>query len=589
MLSVATSSHAVTQINISADKIEDSTATFEKPQLNIDLKRETLTLKSKIQPAGDSEWINANLHCQIPKKLRNQSFICDQALIKAKQLNLPFSLHVTPKQQGFAAKLALKSASFSDAKGLHAAEKLTGDLDVDLTWVNGKMQWQQTLNWTQGEVFWDPYYIKGGGHSLQSRGAMVGDKIELAQANVRLKDIGEFAFKGEMQADKAKGGYSIQALDSEWQDLDLATAYPVLFEPLLKHSMLNQAEIGGRASLKFSMQNQSLKTFHLKLKDANIDDKNRKFAFYNIQADIPWSYDDAQTVTIAYQSGQLLDVPLGATKAVMQVNRYSLTAPEVELPLLDGALRLKDISAARIGGFWHWHLGADILPIDMPLLSNALKWPTMQGTFFAQIPQVTYSGGTLSVNGDMLFKIFDGDIFVKNLVLQRPLSEAPVMKGDIEWHELDLGELTDTFKFGGIEGKIDGSIDNLRMDNWKMTQMDAKLYSSAGRHRKKISQRAVENISALGGAGAAAAIQRSFLRFFENFNYSKLGFSCLLKNDVCQMSGVESTDNGYIIVKGSGIPAINVRGFNRTVAWQELVSRVKRVADDNTKAIVEAE
>ncbi len=124
------------------------------------------------------------------------------------------------------------------------------------------------------------------------------------------------------------------------------------------------------------------------------------------------------------------------------------------------------------------------------------------------------------------------------------------------------------------------------MLNWKPVKMDAKVQSSAGKYTKKISQRAVENISSLGGAGAAAAVQRSVLRFFENFNYSTLGLSCKLRNDTCEMSGVESTQGGYVIVKGSGIPAITVLGYNKTVGWSELLGRIKRVTDGNTKAIV---
>ncbi|MGZ8262321.1 MAG: hypothetical protein ACXWTU_05085, partial [Methylotenera sp.] len=62
--------------------------------------------------------------------------------------------------------------------------------------------------------------------------------------------------------------------------------------------------------------------------------------------------------------------------------------------------------------------------------------------------------------------------------------------------------------------------------------------------------------------------------------------SCKLRNDVCQMGGIESTPQGYIIVKGSGIPAITVMGYNQTVGWSELLARIKRVTDVNSKAIV---
>jgi hypothetical protein len=110
--------------------------------------------------------------------------------------------------------------------------------------------------------------------------------------------------------------------------------------------------------------------------------------------------------------------------------------------------------------------------------------------------------------------------------------------------------------------------------------------SSPGNYAKKISQQAVQNISALGGAGAAAAIQRSFLQFFEQFGYDKLGLTCKLRNNICEMSGVESTPQGYVIVKGGGIPAITVMGYNRTVGWQELLERVSRITQENAAAPV---
>ena len=113
-----------------------------------------------------------------------------------------------------------------------------------------------------------------------------------------------------------------------------------------------------------------------------------------------------------------------------------------------------------------------------------------------------------------------------------------------------------------------------------------RVQSSPGDYPRKISQKAVENITALGGASAAAAIQRMFLRFFEQFDYEKLGWSCRLEKGVCRMGGVENTAQGYVIVKGSGVPALSVMGYNRDVNWEVLLERVKRVAQDNVRAVV---
>ena len=38
---------------------------------------------------------------------------------------------------------------------------------------------------------------------------------------------------------------------------------------------------------------------------------------------------------------------------------------------------------------------------------------------------------------------------------------------------------------------------------------------------------------------------------------------------------------GYVIVRGGGIPAISVMGYNRNVGWRELLDRLKRVTEGN--------
>ena len=75
------------------------------------------------------------------------------------------------------------------------------------------------------------------------------------------------------------------------------------------------------------------------------------------------------------------------------------------------------------------------------------------------------------------------------------------------------------------------------------------------------------------------ALQRGALRFFDEFNYSKLGLSCTLVNDVCRMEGVEPHGQGYYLVKGSGLPRIDVIGDARRIDWPSLVASLKQLPD----------
>jgi hypothetical protein len=52
------------------------------------------------------------------------------------------------------------------------------------------------------------------------------------------------------------------------------------------------------------------------------------------------------------------------------------------------------------------------------------------------------------------------------------------------------------------------------------------------------------------------------------------------------MAGAESTPQGYVIVKGSGIPSITVMGYNQSVSWDVLVQRVQRIIQGNVKPVI---
>ncbi|MGB7816577.1 MAG: hypothetical protein WBL28_09540 [Methylotenera sp.] len=579
---------ANTTVAVKAEHVQYQTIEARNTNIYLDYRRlnnqsqPTLIFDTDLKQNSDKAWAKAQIRCLLPKNFTKDIWNCSDGKFTAERVNLPFALDVTPQAKGFVANINLQSANFSDEAGLHAAEKLTGHLTVVAKQDGDTLRFNSALNWQSGEVFWQPLYFANGGHELQAAGSLKGDVLTLDRATLKLDKVGDLHFNGQI----GLKNYQVFQLNADLPNLNLAEAYPLLFKPFLGKTLLNNAELSGKAALNLTVLDSQVKAFKVNLKDVNIDDKNKKFAFYDVNADIPWSYDEATKINFSYNSGQLLNMPLGPTNIGAEVNRYSLVSPSIELPILDGAFKLSDISAARINDNWYWHLRAALTPVSMPDVSRAFKLPIMQGKASAKIPLVTYSGGILTTDGEMVLNVFDGTATVTQLTMINPLSAAPRLSADMNLRNLDLGELTRTFSFGAIEGKLDGDVQGLEMVNWKPVKMDASLYSSPGKYTKKISQRAVENISALGGAGAAAAIQRSFLRFFKQFNYEKMGLSCKLSNDVCEMSGIGSTPGGYVIVKGSGIPAITVLGYNETVSWTDLLGRIKRVIDGNTKAIV---
>lgn len=591
--------HAVSEVAISVGQLEHAiddakTIALKDIALKVQLNqpKPSVTLRAALKPtAADAqrkqgEWAQLDLSCNLPKRRSIEAVRCDNGRLKSARVDLPFDLEIKRlfhrHELDVDAALYLKGGSFSDEAGLHAAEKLSGAITLALKRQASGWQWQTSADWQTGEVYWQPFYVESGGHALQATGTLKDDVLAVKQAHLKINRVGEMDVDGAVRL----SDFKLLDLNANLPKLNLGAAYPLLFKPLLGNTAFNNATISGNAALQLKVKNTELQSFNLQLNAVDVVDINNKFAFYQLNANIPWSYDAANPVTLSYARGSLLNLPLGKTDINAVANRYSITAPNIRLPILDGALSLSNVSAARLHNEWFWHLSAELEPISMEDFSTQLKLPRMQGKASAKIPLVTYNGGILTTDGSVVLNVFDGTATVTKLTMRTPLGIAPKLNADIALRNLELGALTRTFSFGAIEGKLDGDIKGLELQNWKPVTFDARIQSSPGKYPKKISQRAVENISALGGGGATAAVQRSFLRFFEQFNYGKMGLSCRLRNDVCEMGGVESTAHGYIIVKGSGIPAITVMGYNQTVGWSELVARIERVIDGNSKAIV---
>ncbi|MEX0615769.1 MAG: hypothetical protein WD177_07665, partial [Methylophaga sp.] len=253
-----------------------------------------------------------------------------------------------------------------------------------------------------------------------------------------------------------------------------------------------------------------------------------------------------------------------------------------DLPLLDGGLQISSFNYQYAAAGSHWQFEGLLKPLSMPALTNALGWPEMDGKLSGVIPRVSYQNQQIDIDGALQVKVFDGTAIIKDLQLQSPFGSLPQLRANIEMQQIDLEQLTRTFDFGKISGRLDGNISGLRLSDWQPVQFDARFATSENNPgKRRISQRAVDNLSQIGG-GASGIMSRSFLRFFEDFSYDKLGIRCQLNNEVCHMSGIEEDEQGYYIVKGGGLPPwINVIGYTRRVDWPDLLARLQAVKNSD--------
>lgn len=481
------------------------------------------------------------------------------------------------------ADAVFKELAFTDASGLHAGEKIGGGVRCHASRRKGGWLWRGEVDWTSGEVFWQPLYFARGGHRFAGQGSLEADLLRVSQGSLQLAGVGEAQLSGAWDmAGRGLTDFNIKAAG-----LDVAGLYQVLLKPFLEKTAFAKLQAKGGADLAWRYRDGATTDFDLSLRAGEFVDEEQRFALYDVNARIPWSSVEERQAEISLRSGEVLHLALGETRVPLAMKGWQFSTPGFAIPLLDGRLNIDGFTAGRSDGAWQWRFSGGLAPVSMERFSEAFKLPRMHGTLAGIIPAVSYAGGNLKVDGALLFKVFDGTVVVKDLSLQEPFGRAPRLSATLDMRNLDLDLLTRAYSFGNMQGRIDVSVAGLELSNWRPVRFDAKVASSPGNYPKKISQSAVQSISSLGGAGAAAAIQRSFLSFFEQFGYERIGLSCALRNGVCLMDGVEPAPHGYVIVQGGGIPAISVIGYNRQVSWDELLERLKRVTQKNVKPVIQ--
>lgn len=479
-------------------------------------------------------------------------------------------------------RIALKDVDFSDAAGLRAGEKIAAVVDLKAQRAGSRWRFTTSLDWSDGEMLWQPIYLAKSHKQLRAAGTWGPDFIQIHDADIELSPIGRVTLSGRWKNDPG----TLTDLDMKGGGLDLEPLYGTLVKPLLDRPSFNAISASGKADVEIAIVNGQVQRAHFKLANATVTDSNNRFKIQHLRTNIPWVNAGAGEGVIAFGSATVGGVPIGAVNTKLQFKGESFSLPEVTLPMLDGAIKIKNVKVRREGKDWLGEFEGEVRPISLPKLTAALQWPTMAGSLEGVIPRVRFDGKSIFIDGALQFKVFDGIVVATNMQLSDALGAAPQLEGTVVMSNLDLDVLTRTFSFGKMQGRIDVALENMLLSNWKPVSFDGRVMSSDGKYPRKISQQAVQNISSLGGAGAAAAIQRSFLRIFEQFGYRKIGLTCKLRNTVCEMGGVADTPQGYVLVQGGGIPSITVMGYNRQVGWEELLARIKAATQSNVAPVV---
>lgn len=457
------------------------------------------------------------------------------------------------------------------AAGLNAA----GTLGIRL---GEHLQVRTDIEFAGGELLFDRFYAELPPRSLrlaliareQPEGRWRVDSVDLA-------DDGVFRLRGTVMIDPtAESPLQTADLDIKVGRADEVVARYA--DGLLGLAGLAGLRAEGALDARVQMDTRGVRAIEVDVHDLYVLDAGGRFSLEALSGSLSFGPDAAlQESELRWAGASFYRIGFGALR----------------LPLRSGAGGMDLISTASVavlGGQvalqrLHWRQGEaqqvdfeaslEVETLDLARLAAALEWPAFGGQLSGRIPAVRYDDGILSFDGGLEVDVFEGRVSIDRLSMERPFGVLPTLNADIRFNGLDLQQMTRVFDFGEIQGRLQGHMLGLRLIDWEPVAFDAVLRTEKGGGSRRISQRAVESLSSVGGGGGVAALQSSVLRVFSNFSYDEIGLSCRLINHVCHMDGVDSVGQGYAIVKGSGLPRISVVGHQRQVDWPVLLARLK--------------
>ncbi len=488
--------------------------------------------------------------------------------------------------------------------GNSVAEELDASLDIFVEKKGAEYHFREILELIAGAIYIEPGFTIGEVSpgflfspeskpiTLSSNGSWQHDQIKIHNLLFDHPDVVTIKSNGIINSKKEPPKESsIEDLTFELNTQDLQTVFPVYLQPLLFGSGLDQLEIVGETNLKVIMSASGITDFHLMMEDVFVEDKAGRFHVAGLDGDIRLNSDpNVKGSAMQWQGGSIYKMNIGASEMKLSSKGRSMSLREkMVIPVFDGALHVDKLEMKELGfADYSVHINSKLTSITLSEFTESLGWPLMAGDISGEIPGVSFHQGNLTSEGQLHINVFDGDIVISKLRIEGLFDLIPTLYADLSVENLDLGILTKTFEFGDITGKLSGYMHDMRLDTWQPVNFDAYFGTPENdKSHHRISQRAIDNLTSIGGGGEANVISRGVLGIFEDFPYSKLGLSCKLVDSICYMDGIEKADNGYyyIVKRGFLPPWLNIKGFNHEVDWLDLLERLKNISKTDSPII----
>lgn len=551
---------------------------------------DTMQVELQQDKASASAWLPLDQPSHAQIKLQQWPLAWLQGLVASVwngrlgdgRVDADLAVDVRGRQLQSSGQFALAGAGFDTPSGKLAGAALGADGRFSLDAGPQETRFSVQGGLTGGELLLGDMYAKLPAHPLQIELAAHARRGTLEVERLRVNDADALQLDGSFTTDARAG---LQRLRINRFHASFPAAYDRYGRTWLATLGIRDAHVTGHLSGQLDWAADGLRAFAFTTDGLDLVDASGRFGVTGLRGGLDWAMKGERPATsLSWQSLRVYRLEAGPARSAWQTYTGSLELQSpFAIPMYKGQLRVARVDY-RPAATKTQRLATSlaVTGIDMASLSRALGWPAFSGTLGGAIPSLRWQGDRLDLAGGLSINVFGGFVDVTHLALQQPFGDAPVLTGNVQLSRLDLGALTGVFDFGSITGRLDGSIDDLRMVGWSPVAFKASLLAADG---GRISQRAVNNLTVVGGGSVAAGLQGAVLKLFKTFGYKRIGLNCTLHGAVCEMSGLKEDDGGYTIVEGSGLPHLEVIGHQSRVDWPTLVHRLRDAVKGNAPVV----
>jgi len=512
----------------------------------------------------------------------------------------------------FTSELGLQGLRFLTQDGSSMGEKISchmtldGKLDVKGSHIDAKAN----LKVNEGEVLLDRFYLDLNRSvflgTVQGHFDLPRKSLKLSSLALQLKDILSLDMHGTVHFQAPR------------PHLNLFVNVPkTALEPLFHHFILEpfkterpslaSLKLGGNIAAELNLMG-TMSEWMLKGRchwhGGELSSADGGLSFAGIDLDLPVWHQAPVTSEASDVSGKKLAGKLSIRSFILpplpeQSFEFSLNASPNRLSV-PSTIFLK-VSGGKIemGPFvfrdiYRSHrsietsLTLDSIQLD-PLLSALLPRPIV-GEIGGELESVHFEGNALWTKGDLMAKVFGGEILISGLGGSGLFTSTPLLKLNARWNDLHLADLTRETSFGKIEGILKGHVNDLQIAYSQPQKFDLLLETVKTKGiPQKISVKAVDNIALIGGGQSPfMGLAGGFASIFREFPYEKIGIRASLENDVFRINGtIIEGGTEYLVKRGSfsGVNVVNQNPDNQ-IRFKDMVKRIRRVTTSKTGPIV---